>query len=114
MHDFSDHSILPISELEVVIGIIISPSGVQTRRHRDRSRRLKDEFDRISTWITTEIRQGGLELCLACLHLPMASDKKASRRHGTGHGNLTSFRVVAACALLAEIDACERKMRKGV
>lgn len=45
---FSDHPFLPITELEVFTGTLFNKSGGQTRRQRDRSIQLKDEFDRIT------------------------------------------------------------------
>lgn len=48
MSQYSEHPINPITELEVFIGNILNKSGVQTNRQRDKSIKLKDEFERIS------------------------------------------------------------------
>ncbi len=48
MSDFSENPNYPITELEVFVGFIVNKSGVQTSRQRDKSIKLKDEFDRIS------------------------------------------------------------------
>ncbi|OAA57426.1 RNA-dependent RNA polymerase [Niveomyces insectorum RCEF 264] len=56
MHEYSEHPTLPITELEVFIGSIINRTGAQTTRQRDRSRKLRDAFERISAWITAQIR----------------------------------------------------------
>ncbi|KAE8408721.1 RNA dependent RNA polymerase-domain-containing protein [Aspergillus pseudonomiae] len=110
MDTYSDHPTKPISELEVVIGSIINRRGVQTRRQRDRSDKLHEEFDRIATWATNIMRRqevqdpdpNGLELSMACLyHGTHVSD---SGRRKEVYGELKSFRVVAVCALLAELD----------
>lgn len=122
MADFSEHLIHPITELEVFIGQILNNGGVQTQRQRERSIKLKDEFDRIASWIIGQMRLPGpitwylnefdsLERCLACFHVAMAADE---RRSGSGHkrrgwDGLESFRVVAACVLLAEVEAFERE-----
>lgn len=124
MNDFSEHPINPISELEVFIGCIINQTGVQTRRQRDRSIKLKDEFERITTWITSQMRRHGnsnvpltgyesefdaLELCLACVYVGGEQDQPgAMRRRRDGYGELKSFRVIAASTLLAELDLLEK------
>ncbi|CAK7233787.1 hypothetical protein SCUCBS95973_008714 [Sporothrix curviconia] len=56
MYDFSEHPTLPLTELEVFIGTIVNKAGAQTLRQRDRSRKLHDEYERISSWITAQIR----------------------------------------------------------
>ncbi|KAI1329291.1 RdRP-domain-containing protein [Xylariaceae sp. FL0255] len=55
--DHSDHASIGITELEVFTGAIFNKSGVQTRRQRDTSVRLKDEFDRITKWTEGLIRK---------------------------------------------------------
>ncbi|KAI0967985.1 RNA dependent RNA polymerase-domain-containing protein [Xylaria arbuscula] len=59
--DYSDHSSKAITELEVFTGTIFNKSGIQTRRQRDTSTRLKDEFDRIVKWVESLIRKQGME-----------------------------------------------------
>ncbi|KAI0469337.1 RNA dependent RNA polymerase-domain-containing protein [Xylaria cf. heliscus] len=55
--DYSDHASKGITELEVFTGTIFNKSGIQTRRQRDTSVRLKDEFDRIAKWVEGLIRK---------------------------------------------------------
>ena len=55
--NYSEHPSLPISEIEVFTGCIFNKSGVQTRRQRDKSLQLKDEFDRIAKWAESAIRK---------------------------------------------------------
>ncbi|KAI1456489.1 RdRP-domain-containing protein [Annulohypoxylon moriforme] len=55
--DYSDNFTQGLSELEVFTGCIFSKSGIQTRRQRDKSVRLKDEYDRISKWVEGLIRK---------------------------------------------------------
>lgn len=55
--DYSDHATIGITELEVFTGNIFNKSGIQTRRQRDRSLQIKDEFDRIAAWIESLIRK---------------------------------------------------------
>ncbi len=126
MTDHSEHATRPLSELEVFIGYIINPRGVQTRRQRDRSEKLKDEFDRISAQTMERMRGNkavpatgyikeldALELCLACTHISHELGGKAEdagfARPGRrrGYGGLRSFRLVAVLALLRELDHLE-------
>ncbi|KAF2666094.1 RNA-dependent RNA polymerase [Microthyrium microscopicum] len=121
MDNYSEHPIYPLTELEVVLGYIFNKSGVQTHRQRDRSTRLKDEFDRISTWIVSrirgydddntapsiglEMRVDALELGLACVFVGREEVDDSHRRRG--YERLQSFKVVAACSLLADIESME-------
>ncbi|KAL4925196.1 RNA dependent RNA polymerase [Aspergillus undulatus] len=118
MANFSDHPIHPITELEVFIGQILNNSGIQTHRQRERSIKLKDEFERIASWILGQMRPAGpitgyaseydtLERCLACFHIAIEEKNKAAHRR-RGWDELESFRVVAACALLMEVEVLEK------
>ncbi|KAL4815695.1 RNA dependent RNA polymerase-domain-containing protein [Aspergillus spinulosporus] len=80
MANFSEHPINPLTELEVFIGQILNNSGVQTHRQRERSIKLKDEFERIASLILTQMRPPG----------PI-----------TGY-------VLSACALLMEVEDLEK------
>ncbi|KAF7593189.1 hypothetical protein BBP40_011819 [Aspergillus hancockii] len=114
MNNYSEHPVKPITELEVLIGSIINENGVPTRRQRDRSIKLKDEFDRIASWImglmgrekTVGTEQHSLELCLACVHV--GCEKSGPSRLTEMYGELKSFKIVAACALLFELDHFEK------
>ena len=55
--NYSEHPSVPISEIEVFTGYIFNKTGVQTRRQRDKSIQLKDEFDRIAKWAESAIRK---------------------------------------------------------
>ncbi|KAL2863858.1 RNA dependent RNA polymerase [Aspergillus lucknowensis] len=123
MIDFSEHPIHPITELEVFIGHILNKTGVQTHRQRERSIKLKDEFDRIASWILSEMRSQGpltgyasefdnLERCLACAHVAREPNYKWSEHRRGKWNELESFQVVACCALLMEVEAQERDMRE--
>lgn len=126
MRQYSEHPIKPISELEVFIGNILNRSGVQTNRQRDSSIKLKDSFDRMAQWITKSMRSVGhddsmpltgyqtkydnLHLCLACVH---AGGEKEAGMQGSYYRNMQSFRVVAACALLSELNLFDGGGRGG-
>ncbi|KAI0147126.1 RdRP-domain-containing protein [Xylariaceae sp. FL1272] len=45
---FSDHATKTLQEIEVFTGAVFNKTGIQTRRQRDASVQLKDEFDRIT------------------------------------------------------------------
>ncbi|GLA40306.1 hypothetical protein AnigIFM63309_007923 [Aspergillus niger] len=126
-NNYSEHPIDPLSELEVFIGSVMNKGGVQTRRQRDQSNKLADEFDRISTWIVGQMRAGSssespitslsdqlkpLEFCLACIHVGGESNKDPARRRREVYGEIKSFRVVAACALLFELDLIEKGRKR--
>ncbi|EPE07136.1 rna-dependent rna polymerase [Ophiostoma piceae UAMH 11346] len=111
MHEFSEYPTQPLTELEVFIGTIINKTGAQTLRQRDRSRKLRDEYERISGWITTQIRPRTasddetadgddesrtgqetwykqhlrvLELCLACAYCPQEQREWEAQRKKRG------------------------------
>ncbi|KAI9369211.1 RNA dependent RNA polymerase-domain-containing protein [Aspergillus egyptiacus] len=119
MVNFSEHPIHPISELEVFTGHILNKAGVQTHRQRERSIKLKDEFERIASWILSQMRPPGpisgyltefdsLTRCLACAHVGGENDKSAEHTRRGRWSGLESFRVVATCALLMEIESLEK------
>jgi hypothetical protein len=125
MIDGADHPHQPLKELEVFVGFIMNKSGVQTRRQRDRSVKLKDEFERITTYIAREMRNpapasvtselDALELCLACLYVACHKEEGELRgpRHRSSTHGLESFKIVAAATLLRELTVLERGTATG-
>lgn len=123
MVNFADSSARPLKELEVVMGFILNSRGIQTKRQRDKSTKLSDEFSRISKWVTNEMRASAiavensinlsaLELCYACFEVACAQQDRgrAHRRRGP-RADLESFRIVAASALIREIKEQEKLIR---
>ncbi|KAK4149994.1 RNA dependent RNA polymerase-domain-containing protein [Chaetomidium leptoderma] len=120
MIDCAEYPHQPLRELEVFVGFIMNKTGVQTHRQRDRSIKLKDEFERITTWITKEMRNptsvsgytsplDALELCLACLYVGCEKEHREVRPgHRSSPQDLESFKIVAAAALLRELKLLER------
>ncbi|TRX89845.1 hypothetical protein FHL15_009278 [Xylaria flabelliformis] len=110
--DYSDHASKGITELEVFTGTIFNNSGIQTRRQRDTSTRLKDEFDRISKWIEDLIRKHGgfaaLELSIACLYAGIVKRGRGgiSKRNAD---DFESFKVIAAHCALRELEIAIQK-----
>lgn len=124
MSSFADSSAQPMKELEVVMGFILNNRGIQTKRQRDRSTKLSDEFARISKWITNEMRPSApagdktpnltaLELCFACFEVACAQQDRGGRAHRRRgpRTELESFRIVAASALIREIREQETLIR---
>lgn len=127
MGQYSAHPTKPLMELEVFIGSILNKSGVQTHRQRDSSIKLKDEMDRIASWITGQMRKvshdpevtpltgyqtqfDNLHLCLACVH---AGCEETAGPRESRFEDMQSFRVVAACALLSEISLFENGQQRN-
>jgi hypothetical protein len=122
---FSEHLAQPLSELEVFTGSIISQeSGASpNQRQRDRSRKLRDEFDRIASKTVGQLLDPAnmgayatdkdvLELCLASVYVRCLKEGWTGQVRGRkGDGGLESFRVVAACALMREIERWEKGYR---
>ncbi|KAK3321315.1 RNA dependent RNA polymerase-domain-containing protein [Cercophora scortea] len=123
MVECSDHPHQPLRELEVFVGFIFNKTGSQTSRQRDRSIKLKDEFERIAGWIMRQMREpvspGGLannfdalQLCLACVHAGCIKEDMAINSWTRNLGqNIESFRIVAASALMRELNAIENGIR---
>ncbi|KAF3070560.1 putative RNA-dependent RNA polymerase 2 [Daldinia childiae] len=55
--EYSDSFTKGLSELEVFTGYIFNKTGAQTRRQRDRSVRLKDDYDALARWVESMIRK---------------------------------------------------------
>ncbi|KAI1656249.1 RdRP-domain-containing protein [Daldinia decipiens] len=55
--EYSDNFTKGLSELEVFTGYIFNKTGAQTRRQRDKSVRLKDDYDAIARWVESMIRK---------------------------------------------------------
>ncbi|KAK7429551.1 hypothetical protein QQZ08_003930 [Neonectria magnoliae] len=128
MFDYSENPRSPLTEVEVFCGFILNKRGGPTRRQRDSSIKLKEEIDRVMTWMVKLIRDRGtsnddttsnfsvahgkesvIELCWACLAIGCIKDAGASPLyHGTGE--LRSFQVVAACCLVKELNALVQNM----
>jgi hypothetical protein len=113
--EYSDHATKEITELEVFTGTIFNKTGVQTRRQRDGSLRLKDEFDRILQWTASMIRKRDhssrdcLVLSMACLEVGnMRMQRAVQLGKGRYGDDLQSFRVIAACCAMRELDVVSR------
>ncbi|KAK0651077.1 RNA dependent RNA polymerase-domain-containing protein [Cercophora newfieldiana] len=123
---WSDHPARPLTELEVFLGFIHNKTGAQTHRQRDYSIKLKDEFERVATTITRELRSASREnpnpqttletltLCLAAVHV--GSDSSFQGDHSWRHKEtveMQSFRVVAASAFMRELGTVQNVAEGG-
>lgn len=131
--EFSDNASLRITELEVFTGAIFNATGVQTRRQRDRSIQLKDEFDSLVQQTEAVIRKKSarppgeqldeaqmmahcktaLRSSMACLNV--ACFKEEGRRSGWRRVDevFQSFKVIAACCVIKELDVWN-KLEEGL
>ncbi|KAL9480911.1 hypothetical protein ACSS6W_005697 [Trichoderma asperelloides] len=129
MWQFSSNPRVPITEVEAFCGSILNPKGSQTRRQRDSSIKLKDEMDSVMSHIVKLIgdRSGSttnaddslstmsdddeigerksmnaIELSWACM--TVGNDKSVEKSNRLDEPKLESFRVVAACCLVKELN----------
>lgn len=106
---FSDNPRVPISEVEVFCGFILSKRGSQTQRQRDSSIKLREEMDRVMNWIANMIRdraqsqssEAVMELSMACVMVGCIGEARAPPTY-RGDAQLRSFKVLAACCLVRE------------
>ncbi|TQV90259.1 RNA-dependent RNA polymerase [Cordyceps javanica] len=128
MWHFSENPRRCISEAEVFCGSILNKQGIQSRQQREASIRLKEETDRVLTWIAKLIHDGikkkgeavtcheyesgdesdgeeynALRLSWACLVVGCAKTVEEAGGGNDETGELESFRVVAAACLLKEL-----------
>ncbi|KAH6976978.1 RNA dependent RNA polymerase-domain-containing protein [Ilyonectria sp. MPI-CAGE-AT-0026] len=132
MFDYSDNPRSSLTEVEVFCGFILNKRGGQTRRQRDSSIKLKEEIDRVMTWIVKLMRnretgsdaetmasrvpegsEAVVELCWACLAIGCISEASASPPSYHGSCELRSFRVVAACCLVKEFNLLMNDVEVG-
>ncbi|KAF2762064.1 RdRP-domain-containing protein [Pseudovirgaria hyperparasitica] len=133
--DYSEHASKTLTELEFFTGNIFNKTGSQTPRQRDKSMKLKDEFDRITKWGATMMRRRNLmaleedederfsqksgtdealKLCLACFDVGRMDDpQKRNGMGGRAKNTCESFKVVAACCVVKELDAAIWRAEAG-
>lgn len=122
--EYSDHASMGLTELEVFTGAIFSQSGVQSRRQRDKSVELKDAFDRIAQFTVSLIRKPettdddelypGLMLSIACLAVGNTEPQYKGNRFGRTEDEFHSFKILAACCAIRELDAAIRDLGKHI
>ncbi|PHH69909.1 hypothetical protein CDD83_5583 [Cordyceps sp. RAO-2017] len=132
MWHFSTNPRESLTEVEVFCGSLLNKRGAQTRQQRDNSTRLKDEADRIQSWMVNLMRRRGgrvepdsgaesgpdadeprddvVQLCWACLVVGCLKDADDGADGGSAR---RSFRVCAAACLLKEVDALRGAVAGG-
>lgn len=105
MTDFSEHPLRPISENEAFIGNILGKTGAQSRRQRDLSSSMKEQFDRDTAFVVSCIlkeedgySEEALERSIACLEVSL-EERRVFRRSE----QLASFKYLAASICLREV-----------
>ncbi|KAI9697852.1 MAG: hypothetical protein M1820_007639 [Bogoriella megaspora] len=107
MHEYSTMAFKPLTEIEVVTGIIFGGNeGAQPKRTRELNNEMKDQFDREVEFMIRRIthsddeeeasREDSLALAIACFTI--AEEHRVARRIG----ELKSFRYIAAAVCLKE------------
>ncbi len=123
MANYSEHPMQPLSELEVFIGYIVNATGSQTHRQRDRSQKLRDEFERIASWIMAQMRAPGIDYrdddddeAAAANGRDDAKNTKAKNHNKatTYHNDAQRHDVLELCLACARIGRGEpHKARRG-
>lgn len=120
MWQFSDNPRRPLTEVEVFCGSVLNKRGSQTRRQRDSSIKMKEEVDRLMSWIAKLIQHRDSGAAKAAAAPPEDEDEGAEQPgqalalslacfivglgKSQGEENLQSFKIVAACCLLQQIE----------
>lgn len=111
MTNFSGHPLHPISEIEAFIGNILGATGAQSKKQRDLSITMKEEFDLDAAFIVGCIQtkddedendENGLERSMACLAVSF-EERKTGGSFKKGKP-LVSFGYIAAAVCLKELD----------
>lgn len=98
-----------IDELEVFIGNVVGKTHGQTKRQRETSMHMRDDYEGVVEFTVSRIRnkEGGraesLERSIACMSLGLEQDGR-NRQVQLGRMNLLSFRWIAASVCLQEME----------
>ncbi|KAH7312571.1 RNA dependent RNA polymerase-domain-containing protein [Stachybotrys elegans] len=132
--EYSDYATMTITELEVFTGTVFNRSGIQTRRQRDKSVRLKDDFNNVAQWAESMIRRlqdtaaedgsqrertveeikRALSSSITCLKVGCEEERWAQAQWGRTEAKFQSFKVIAACCVVKEMGALERLPAKSL
>ncbi|MCJ1395918.1 hypothetical protein MMC18_008804 [Xylographa bjoerkii] len=105
-----------ITELEVFIGNIVGKTHGQTKRQREASMNMREDYERLVEFIVSQIRNKGagreeaLERSIACMALGLEDDG-ASDPAWRGRSQLMSFRWIAASVCLQEVERLQKSTR---
>lgn len=103
---FSTNPLHPITEVEVVVGNILGARGAQSKKQRELSTSMKEEYDRDVTFTISSILNDGndksaeaMERSMACFCVAFEDNRIRNRGE-----KLRSFLYVAASVCLRELD----------
>ncbi|PQE18699.1 hypothetical protein CJF30_00009697 [Rutstroemia sp. NJR-2017a BBW] len=107
MHEYSDHPTRPISEREVFIGNILGKVGAQSRKQRELSVSMKEQYDEDATYVINciikdkdEYSEEALERSIACFAASL-EDHDSNRKRSE---EVVSFKYLAAAVCLREME----------
>ncbi|KAL3419120.1 RNA-dependent RNA polymerase [Phlyctema vagabunda] len=106
MTEYSSHPLRPIKEIEAVVGNILGKNAIPSRRQRDLSVTMKEQYDRNAAFILNCITRDGARSSSEALERSMAAlavslELKTSPR---GTVELQSFKYLAATICLRQVD----------
>ena len=111
MIEFSPRPAHRISELEVFAGNILGWRGAQSKRQRELSSHMKEQFDRNVKYIQLRIRggdgdneEGALERSMACLYVGLGEGSLGSKRRRGISSDLKTWGWIAAGVCLREVE----------
>jgi hypothetical protein len=114
MTTYSEHPLRPISEIEAFIGNVLGATGAQSKKQRDLSITMKEQFSRDVTFIIACIKSESsdqteapdnsyaLERSMACLAVSL-EDRTIGGSFRNGD-QLLSFRYIAAAVCLKAME----------
>ncbi|KAF8245194.1 RdRP-domain-containing protein [Wilcoxina mikolae CBS 423.85] len=97
-----------LTEVEVFVGTIIGGRDKQTKRQRELSSKMKDEFNGLAEYtvemLKGETREDTLNKCMACLEICLPNRSDSDKR---------SFGWVASSVLMSEVDTLQKEQRRS-
>ncbi|MCJ1377000.1 hypothetical protein MMC17_000090 [Xylographa soralifera] len=105
-----------ITELEVFIGNIVGKTHGQTKRQREASMNMREDYERLVEFIVSQMRnkdagrEEALERSIACMALGLEDDG-ASGPVRRGRSQVMSFRWIAASVCLQEVERLQKSTR---
>jgi len=100
-----------LTEVEVFVGTIIGGRDKQTKRQRELSSSMKDEFNRLAEYtvemLRGDTREETLNKCMACLEICLPDST------GHAYSDQHSFAWVGASVLMSEVDIMQKELRRS-
>lgn len=113
MKNYSAHPTRPLSELEVFAGTVLGKNGAPTRRQREDSKAMKEQFDEDTKVVVSQIQS--LEMSMACLAAGLEEEEYGGEEQVRRSGeHLLSFKYLAAGVCLFQVQRMMVPDVKGV